>query len=182
MLIIFDHDEEQQKKELEEWEQKQKIKNITNESVDENIFLKYNLDPIDRQILRLLIANPGIKNEEIAEIVGKSKETVGWRQRREAFKKAYSEQLMSAPELFQKAQELAIKKLIQLIQGSNEKLAFEAAKIFAFPLMQAQAAALTPKVEETITFKTRIGPAGEIIRQHSIDGKSKEDIIILESE
>lgn len=155
---------------------------ILNEKPDENIFLKYNLDTLDRQIIRLLITNPGVSNIELGKIIGQSEHMVNWRRKRDTFKKAYSEQLMTAPELFQKAQELAIRKLITIIQGKNDKLAFEASKIFAFPLMQAQAVALSPRAEETIVFRTRIGPAGEVIRQQSVDGKEKDEVIVIEAE
>ena len=152
-------------------------------SEHEDLVLKYNLDAVDKQIIRLLITNPDIDPEDIAKIIGMTPQGVRQRTNRLAFKKAWSEQLMTAPELFKKAQELAIRKLIAFIQGPNEKLAFEASKIFAFPLMQAQAAALTPVVEETITFRTRIGPTGEVIRQRSIDGReSREDVIEIEGE
>lgn len=152
----------------------------TNET--EDIALKYNLDAVDKQIIRLLIANPAITQAEIGQVIGMTIQGVGQRTNRVIFKKAWSEQLMTAPELFKKAQELAIRKLISFIQGPNEKLAFEASKIFAFPLMQAQAAALTPTVEETITFRTRIGPTGEVIRLRSIDGKDREDVITVDHE
>lgn len=149
----------------------------------EDIALKYNLDSVDKQIMRLMMANPEISLTEIGQVIGMTPQGVGVRTARVVFKKAWSEQLMTAPELFKKAQELAIRKLIAFIQGPNEKLAFEASKIFAFPLMQAQAAALTPVVEETITFRTRIGPTGEVIRQRSIDGReSREDVIEVEGE
>jgi hypothetical protein len=169
--------------ETEDQQNQKSYDSILNEKPDENIFLKYNLDTLDRQIIRLLITNPGVSNLDIAKMIGQSEHMVNWRRKRETFKKAYSEQLMTAPELFQKAQELAIRKLIYFIQGKNEKLAFEASKIFAFPLMQAQALALSPKTEETIVFRTRIGPAGEVIRQKSVDGKEeKEDVIVIEAE
>jgi hypothetical protein len=152
-------------------------------TTSEDIALKYNLDAVDRQIIRLMIANPEISLTEIGKVIGMTPNGVGQRTARVVFKKAWSEQLMTAPELFKKAQELAIRKLIAFIQGPNEKLAFEASKIFAFPLMQAQAAALTPVVEETITFRTRIGPTGEVIRQRSIEGKeNREDVIEIVEE
>jgi hypothetical protein len=160
------------------------VRKMTEENqTSEDIALKYNLDAVDKQIIRLMIANPEISLTEIGKVIGMTPQGVGVRTARVVFKKAWSEQLMTAPELFKKAQELAIRKLIAFIQGPNEKLAFEASKIFAFPLMQAQAAALTPVVEETITFRTRIGPTGEVIRQRSIDGReSREDVIEIEGE
>jgi hypothetical protein len=149
----------------------------------EDIALKYNLDSVDKQIIRLMMANPEISHDEIGRVIGMSSQNIRVRTARVVFKKAWSEQLMTAPELFKKAQELAIRKLIAFIQGPNEKLAFEASKIFAFPLMQAQVAALSPAVEETITFRTRIGPTGEVIRQRSIEGKAdREDVITVDHE
>jgi hypothetical protein len=143
-----------------------------------SIHEKYNLDDVDRRIMKIILNNPGITNAEVGELVGFTEQGVGKRKNREVFQKAMAEQLMNAGELFKKAQEMAIRRLISFIQGKNEKYAFEASKIFAFPLVQAQVQQLTPQQEETIVFRTRIGPTGEVIRQRSIDGKEdKEDVI-----
>lgn len=151
------------------------------ESDPENIFLKYNLDETDRQMMRLLINNPGISNTDLGKLIGITEQAISKRRRRDTFQKAFAEQLMTAPELFKKAQELAIRRLISFIQGKNEKYAFEASKIFAYPLVQAQVNTLSPQTEQTIVFRTRIGPTGEVIRLKTIDGiMQHEDAVDVE--
>lgn len=149
----------------------------------ENVFLKYNLDHIDREIVKYLLRDPGATNLEIAQLLNLSDAAISYRRRREVFQKALSEQLMGAPELFKKAQEMAIRRLMKIIQGTNDKLALEASKIFMLPLVQSQMPAqIAPPVEEVVIFKTRIGSTGAIIRESMMDGKEKrEDIIEIEA-
>lgn len=153
------------------------------EQTKQDVFTKYNLDAVDREILRNLIKNPAIKNSEIGLLLNLTESAISYRRRREVFQKAYAEQLMGVPELFQKAQEMAVKKLMQIIQGPNEKLAFEASKLFIYPLVQAAIpAAPAPSGDDTIVFRTRIGSTGAIIRETQLEGKEKsEEVIEIEA-
>jgi hypothetical protein len=72
--------------------------------------------------------------------------------------------------LTDKAQELALRRIISILLGPNDKLALEASKIVLFPLLAR------PQIEagtEKVIFKTRIGDGGEIQREMVIDAHSE---------
>ena len=140
----------------------------------------YELDEIDKKIIQLCIKYPGINKSEIVRVIGHplTSNNIQNRLDKPAVKKAMSEQLMKIPELTTKAQELALKRIIQMIQGSNDKMALEAAKVVLFPLFTSNRLGGPINVTqspERIVFQTRIGDGGEVQREMIVEAEDVKD-------
>jgi hypothetical protein len=141
----------------------------------------YELDEIDKKIIQLSIKYPGINKTEMMRAIGPAITHQTHLQNRldkPALKKALSEQLMKIPELTTKAQELALKRIIQMIQGSNDKMALEAAKVVLFPLFTSNrlgGPVNLPEGSERIVFQTRIGDGGEVQREMIVEAEDVKD-------
>lgn len=140
----------------------------------------WTLDEIDKKIIQLSIKFPGIGNSEMLRALDAKIDLRELKARlnKPAFKKALSEQLMRIPDLTEKAQELALRRIIQIIQGSNDKMALEAAKVVLFPLFASnRLGGDLARIEgtEKIVFQTRIGDGGEVVRDMIVEGEVDGD-------
>lgn len=127
---------------------------------------KYKLDEIDRILVKHLIQFPAISQSELGKIVGMTRAGVAFRMKRPAFTKAMNDQLMTTPFLLKSGQEIALRRLIQIIQSGDAKLAIEAAKILLYPLVSGRT--LDGKdelVKQGIVFQSRIGASGAVMRE-----------------
>jgi hypothetical protein len=141
---------------------------------------EWSIDEIDKKIIQLSIKFPGIPKKDLLRALDEKIDERELKERlnRPAFKKALSEQLMRIPELTEKAQELAIRRIIQMIQGSNDKMALEAAKVILFPLFASnRLGGPLARIEgtEKIVFQTRIGDGGEVVRDMIVEGEVDGD-------
>lgn len=133
---------------------------------------KYKFDTIDKLIFKYKVSNPTAGLTEISRAIGTPIATVNYRTRQKKFLDAINEHFGTTSELLKRAQSVAIKALINIIQDkmTTKKDVIEAAKIVLAPLMAEYVSgagkdrAPNEKAIEGIIFRTRIGKQGEIIK------------------
>ena len=133
---------------------------------------KYKFDTIDKLIFKYKVSNPTAGLTEISRAIGTPIATVNYRTRQKKFLDAINEHFGTTSELLKRAQSVAIKALINILQDemTTKKDVIEAAKIVLAPLMAEYVSgagkdrAPNEKAIEGIIFRTRIGKQGEIIK------------------
>jgi hypothetical protein len=134
---------------------------------DDSITARYNLDDVDKRILKLFVDFPGIKQGAIAKEVGISRRGVNLRMQKPAFRLAVKDKLATADELLKKGLDVSLRRMIDIIEFGTAREATEAAKVIAvlasgrIPGQQTNRDA--PPVEGMI-FRTRIGQDGLVNR------------------
>lgn len=140
---------------------------MASETAEESVIDKYNLDEVDKRILKLFVDFPGIKQGEIAKEVGICRKAVNLRMQKPAFRLAVRDKLATADDLIKTALDATLRRMIEIIQFGSPREATEASKVIAvlasgrIPSQQSGRGA--PRVEGVI-FRTRIGQDGLVNR------------------
>ena len=140
----------------------------------------YKLDMIDVELINHIVSYPRISHAELAKIVQLSKSSVSQRTKKPAFVKGLRDKLLTAKDLLPAAEDAAIRRLTEIVQTGNDRLAIEAAKVIMLPMllrMKAEGARNPTSVIEGIIFQTQIGPAGEILQTQKQIKKIEDNII-----
>lgn len=139
---------------------------------DPEILQLYQLDELDREILRLLCEHPGISYEHIGGLLGITNSVVSKRANKPGFKNALSDVRDDTYKLLKKAQSLAVKRLAQILATSdNERNVIEAAKVLTTPLFNKQQIEVTTVSE--VIHRVRFGEKGEVSKDtETIDENS----------
>lgn len=141
---------------------------MASETTEPGITDKYRLDDVDGHILKLVIDFPGIKQGEIAKHVGISRNGVGVRLKKPAFRLALREKLATSDELLKKGLDVSLRRMIEIIQTGSPREATEAAKVIAvlasgrLPGQQTRDGDVPPV--QGMIFRTRIGHDGIVNR------------------
>ena len=120
----------------------------------------------EKKVMHCMLRYPGMSASAIARQIDVEVDTVNTIQKDPHFAEVANLALAKTHTLTDKAQELALRRIISILLGPNDKLALEASKIVLFPLLAR------PQIEagtEKVIFKTRIGDGGEIQREMIID-------------
>lgn len=120
----------------------------------------------EKKVMHCMLRYPGMSASAVARNVGLDVSNVLDIQKDPHFAEMANLALAKTHTLTDKAQELALRRIISILLGPNDKLALEASKIVLFPLLAR------PQIEagtEKVIFKTRIGDGGEIQREMIID-------------
>lgn len=125
----------------------------------------------EKKVMHIMLRYPGMSASGIARQLDFSVDAVLDIQKDPHFAEVANLILAKTHALTDKAQELALRRIISILLGPNDKLALEASKIVLFPLLAR------PQIEagtEKVIFKTRIGDGGEIQREMIIDAHSED--------
>lgn len=127
---------------------------------NEKIFNAYSLDPVDDEILKIIVKHPGISQRELAALSSMSRTQLRSRMSKPAFKDRYSSMTESATSLLLKAQTMAVRRMMQLIHSKDENIAYHASRTVLAPLVNYAKI----EVEETkrMVYQTQFGSEGRI--------------------
>jgi hypothetical protein len=132
-------------------------KNVTLNSEDD----PFELDAIDRQILKTLVDYPLIKNTEIATKLSLHANTISKRRKKPAFIKAYEDLLSTTEDLLERAQKVAARRLLKFVTDPDKKFALDAMKV----ALSQRAQKKEVQVKEEIVFQTRVGSQGQLMQE-----------------
>ncbi len=121
----------------------------------------FELDAIDHKMLKHIMEYPETTNVQLAAVAGIAESTVRLRYKKPAFQNALKDLRASTWDLIERAQNMAIRKLMKLIQDPDKRIALEAAKYVLKPKLD-QAPVQINQLQEII-YRTRFGEDGAII-------------------
>jgi Ribonuclease G/E len=121
----------------------------------------YELDAIDRQILKNIVDYPLIKNTEIGAKLGLHPETIGKRRKKPAFVRAHEDLMSTTDALLERAQKMAARRLIKFVTDPDKKFALDAMKV----ALSQRAQKKEVQVKEEVIFQTRVGNQGQLMQE-----------------
>jgi hypothetical protein len=124
---------------------------------------RYNLDPVDAQILKLMIQFPLISTEDIAATVNIPLEEARKRRAKKALRAKYAEITSSTEEHLRVAAKRAAYKLSQLVQHEDPDVALAAIKIALAPYINR--AEVNVNMKSAVIFKSTVSPDGSLIQE-----------------
>lgn len=131
----------------------------------------YNLDEIDRQIMKIKIQYPTITNQEIADIVGvDSQQVVNYRINRPGFQSAFAEVTATTEEHMRTAANQAARRLKRLVNDDDKQVALQAIKMALHQYLNK--AELTVTAKPAMVFRSTIAPDGSLIQEVYEEQKS----------
>ena len=124
---------------------------------------RYNLDPVDAQILKLMIQFPLISTEDIAATVNIPLDEARKRRAKKALRAKYAEITSSTEEHLRVAAKRAAYKLSQLVQHEDPDVALAAIKIALAPYINR--AEVNVNMKSAVIFKSTVSPDGSLIQE-----------------
>jgi DNA-binding Lrp family transcriptional regulator len=123
----------------------------------------YILDETDHKLLKHIIEFPQTSFKELGKIIGMSANGVRKRYKKPAFQKALEDIKSETWDLIRRAQNLAARRLMKLVQDSDKKVALRACELIMQPLL-SKAEVEIKNVQEVI-YRTRFGEQGQLISE-----------------
>lgn len=130
----------------------------------------YELDEVDKAIIRHLATYPGATQEELAAIVGFSRTGIQKRLKKPSIIRWRQEQATKFMDLLDRVQNKAIRKLERLMDSLDENVALKATLAALTPVLNTANLNLNT-VDEKI-FRVQIGESGRIV----------QDVIVVKDE
>lgn len=131
----------------------------------------YDIDEVDRQIMRLRIQYPLMPSHEIAEILNiKHHQIVTYRISRPGFQAAFAEVTASTEEHMRTAANLAARRLKKLVNDGDKQVALQAIKMALHQYLNKQELTVTAK--PAMVFRSTIAPDGSLIQEVYEEQKS----------
>lgn len=121
----------------------------------------FRLDEIDHQILKHLMEFPEATWKELGLIVDRNPRTVQARYRKPSFQNALKDLRAKTWDLVERAQNMAIRRLMKLIQSKDERIALDAAKYVLQPMVNT--ANVNVQQFQEMVYKADFGENGQII-------------------
>lgn len=123
----------------------------------------YKLDEVDHKLLRQLMEYPETTQKELAKMVGFSPSGLKKRIDRPAFKNAMKDIHLKTMDIFLKAQKLAARKLMKLVQSDDEQVALKACGMVMAPLINQATLNVNASVEKV--YRVRFGEQGQMYQE-----------------
>ena len=140
----------------------------------------YKMEDIDREIIRLLVDYPDIKNKDLARVLSTNVEDIQSRKGKAIVKKALIELFQTNKELLVRTQQIALHRLMKLIQSTDESIALRATQIALTPMMNEYKFGQQDGAVTEIIFRSRIGPQGQLMQDiETIEDKPKTTLDLL---
>lgn len=121
------------------------------------------MEPVDKEILKLMIEFPLITVQEIAETLRLPLEDVARRRRSKVVKARYAELTASTDEHLKIAARKAAMRLASLVQDPDKQVALAAIKIALAPYINR--ADINVNMKSAIVFKSTVTPDGNLIQE-----------------
>ncbi len=121
----------------------------------------FEIDDIDKSILKFMVDHPSMTIKAIAEQLSVSVNTVSRRMKKPGFIKARKDILATTEDLMVRAQKLAARRLLSLINHHEPKIALEAMKLALGPLNNRKQI----ETKSEVIFQTRIGSQGQLMQE-----------------
>lgn len=120
----------------------------------------YELDQTDERIIQLLIEYPNITKTKLGEVLGVTRKTIHCRLRKPSVQRAMTDLRKNGIELIKDVQTQGIRRLRQLIQSKDEKIALDAARFVLLPVFN-QGNLTVSQVQERV-FRVQFGEGGQL--------------------
>lgn len=121
------------------------------------------MEPVDKEILKLMIEFPLITVQEIAETLRLPLEDVARRRRSKIVKARYAELTASTDEHLKIAARKAAMRLAALVQDPDKQVALAAIKVALAPYVNS--ANINMNVRQAVVFKSTVTPDGNLIQE-----------------
>lgn len=121
----------------------------------------FRLDEVDHMLLKHLMEFPEATWKELGKLVDRHPKTVILRYKKPAFQNALKDLRAKTWDLVERAQNMAIRRLMKLIQSKDERVALEAAKYVLQPMVNT--ANVNVQQFQEMVYKADFGENGQII-------------------
>lgn len=129
-----------------------------------SVLASYQLQDIDREIIRLLVDYPDIKNKDLARVLSTNVHDIASRKGKAIVKKALIELFQTNKDLLVRTQQMALHRLMKLIQSPDESIALRATQIALTPMMNEYKFGVQDAGITEIIFRSRIGSQGQLMQ------------------
>lgn len=120
----------------------------------------YELDKTDERLVQLMIEYPAVTKTKLAEVLGVTRKTIHTRLRKPSVQRAFADLQKSGVELIKDVQSQGIRRLRQLIQSKDEKIALDAARFVLIPVFNQSSLSVT-QVQEKV-YRVQFGEGGQL--------------------
>lgn len=127
----------------------------------QSIAQRYELDPIDLEILKYRVKDKHISIRELARVVEVTTLTIQRHLEKPAYKSAYEELTASTDTLLKKAAREAAIRLIDLIKKGDKDVALKACRVALAPYINQHTVTAPPSVK----FVTTVTPDGNLVQE-----------------
>lgn len=124
---------------------------------------QWELDEVDREILKVMVDYPDISASDVAEAVNITPYQLKARQDRPSFRRAHEDLTATAEAYMKHVQASAVRKLHALVRDNDKKIALQAIKIALQPMLNKQEININQRRE--IVFRTKIGESGQLLQE-----------------
>jgi len=124
--------------------------------------LEYELDVVDKQILRLISQDMMLTCREIASKVGMSYPAVSKRMKKRGFVLAYENLTQTTAQIMEANAKKAARRLGRLIDDEEKKIALEASKIALSPYLNQHHHTVTQT--NVMVYRTTVQPDGSLLQ------------------
>lgn len=140
---------------------------------------KWRIDELDRVIIKHLVEYPNTTQKELAKVANLSMSGIRHRINRPAFKKAMEDLHAKTEEIFLKAQTLAARRLMKLIQSDDDTIALRACNMALQPMINKATIDVNQSIEKV--YRVRFGEQGqmfqEVLEAETVEKKTTLDLL-----
>lgn len=129
----------------------------------ERVAAQYELDILDKQILKIKSLDPFIDCRTIAKKLGVNFATVSLRLKKPRFKMVWDSIMETTTEAMEKNARKAAQRLSELIGHKNERIALEAIKLALSPWINQHSHQIS--VAPTVTYKTTVQADSTLLQE-----------------
>ena len=126
-------------------------------------YLKYKIDDVDKRIIQHLLEYPDTTQKDLANQFGYSVSGIINRIKRPAFVNAMKDMHLKTMDIYLSAQTLAARRLMKLIQSSDEQVALKACNLALHPLVNQATLNVNASVEKI--YRVRFGEQGQMFQE-----------------
>lgn len=129
----------------------------------EKVTAEYELDLVDKQILKLKSIDPHLSCREIGEKIGIHWSVIAYRLRKPRFKQVWDSIMETTQQAMERNARRAAQRLYDLINHKNERIALDAIKIALSPWMNQFTHQVN--VQPSVTYKTTVQADSTLLQE-----------------